>query len=293
MSTLHSASRPRSIGAVTTVAEVRHGPGFRSFGLRGIPGFSMDPFLNLDDFHMSQPTFPPHPHAGFSAVTYMFEDSAGGFVNRDSLGDRSRIGPGALHWTQAARGMLHEEIPERPGVDCHGLQMFVKLRAAHEHADPRAFHLDADQIPVVTTPEGARVRVVCGSLGDTSSPLRELLTPIQMLDVQLPAGAPVVLPVEPEHTCFLLVIAGSGEVVGPTGDGRPIAAHMGVGLARDGGVVSLRATNERLHALVLAAAPLHEPVVFGGPFAMTRREDVTAAFARYQRGEMGALSPSF
>lgn len=288
-----SLSRPRSVAAVTNLGEVRHGPGFRSFGLRSIPGFSMDPFLSLDDFHMSEPTFPPHPHAGFSAVTYMFEDSAGGFINRDSLGDRSRIGPGALHWTQAARGMLHEEIPERRGVDCHGLQMFVKLRAEHERSDPRAFHLDPEQIPLVTTPEGARVRVVCGSLGETSSPIGELLTPILMLDVQLPPGSSVVLPVEPEHTCFMLVIAGDGEVVGPTGEGRPITAHAGVGLARDGEVVSLRASHGPLHVLVLAAAPLHEPVVFGGPFAMTRREDVTAAFASYQRGEMGALRPSF
>lgn len=54
---------------------------------------------------MSEPTFPPHPHAGFSAVTYLFEDSGGALVNRDSLGDRSRIEPGALHWTQAARGI--------------------------------------------------------------------------------------------------------------------------------------------------------------------------------------------
>jgi redox-sensitive bicupin YhaK (pirin superfamily) len=52
-------------------------------------GIAMDPFLNIDDFTMSQATFPPHPDAGFSAVTCMLEDSQGAFTNRDSLGDRS------------------------------------------------------------------------------------------------------------------------------------------------------------------------------------------------------------
>lgn len=294
MSTLtsHDSARPRSVRATTLLHEAQRGAGFRAVGLRGIPGFSMDPFLNLDAFHMSEPTFPPHPHAGFSAVTYMFEGSPGAFINRDSLGDRCRIGPGALHWTQAGRGMMHEEIPEHRGVDCHGLQMFVKLRSDHEHAEPRAFHLDAEQIPVLTTPEGARVRVVCGSLGDTRSPLTELLTPILLLDVQLLAGVHVVLPVEPEHTCLLLVLAGAG-AVGPEGSETAITAHTAVGFEHDGPVVSLRARGEPLHALLVAAAPLHEPVVFGGPFAMTRREDVTAAFARAQRGEMGTLRASF
>lgn len=284
--------RMRRVHATTTLHEAERGHGFRASGLRGIPGFSMDPFLSLDCFHMSEPTFPPHPHAGFSAVTYMFEGSAGGFINRDSLGDRSRIGPGALHWTQAGRGMMHEEIPEHRGVDCHGLQMFVKLRSDHERADPRAFHLDAHEIPALTTTEGARVRVVCGSLGNIRSPLTELLTPILLLDVQLPPGTHLELPCEPQHTCMLLVIAGSGEV-GPHEHRRAITTHTAVGFEPDGQGISLHTAGEPLHALVVASAPLHEPVVFGGPFAMTRREDVEAAFARYQRGEMGALRASF
>ncbi|MFB2920991.1 MULTISPECIES: pirin family protein [Aerosakkonema] len=107
------------------MTEQSHRNGFSDYNLHDQLGVSLDPFLNLVDFHMSQPTFKPHPHAGFSAVTYMFEDSEGAFINRDSLGDRSRIAPGDLHWTQAGSGMLHEEVPERAGVDCHGLQMFV------------------------------------------------------------------------------------------------------------------------------------------------------------------------
>jgi redox-sensitive bicupin YhaK (pirin superfamily) len=278
--------RQRAVVASANLAEHRMTPSFSSFGLRGLPGFSLDPFLNLDDFRMSEPTFPPHPHAGFSAVTYMFEDAPGAFVNRDSLGDRSRIGPGALHWTQAGRGMLHEEIPEVRGVVSHGMQMFVKLRAAHEAHEPRAFHVDAADVPEVCF-DGLRARVLAGALAGVTSPLTELLTPVLLLDVHLAPGARAALPVA-EPTCFGLVIAGSGTV----GLGTEARAHQALGFDRAGDELVLAAGPSGLHLLVAGGAPIGEPVVFGGPFAMTTRADVDAAAARYRRGEMGRLEPS-
>ena len=98
--------------------EHRMSAGFTARSLRGLPG--LDPFLNVDHFRMSEPTFPPHPHAGFSAVTLMFEDSPGSFTNRDSRGDRSVIGPGALHWTQAGSGMMHERSRSSAGSSATG-----------------------------------------------------------------------------------------------------------------------------------------------------------------------------
>lgn len=285
-------ARARSVQVSAVLPMHRGGPGFTSFSLRGFAGFSLDPFLSLDDFHMSEPTFPPHPHAGFSAVTYMFEDSPGAFTNRDSLGDRSRIGPGALHWTQAGRGMMHEEIPERRGVDCHGVQMFVNLRAEHKAAPPRAFHVAPGDVPEVVPAPGARVRVLAGEALGKRSPLDALLTPILFLDVRLDAGADVSIPIDPASTAFVLSVSGEGSV-GPTDRAHPLAAHGAVGLERDGDAIQLRAGARGLSVLVGAGRPIGEPVVFGGPFVMTRREDVAEGFARFSRGEMGRLSPSF
>lgn len=284
--------RARSVQVSAALPMHQGGPGFTSHSLRGFAGFSLDPFLSLDDFHMSEPTFPPHPHAGFSAVTYMFEDSRGAFTNRDSLGDRSLIAPGALHWTQAGRGMMHEEIPERRGVDCHGVQMFVNLRAEHKSAPPRAFHVDPRDVPEAAPAPGARVRVLAGEALGKRSPLDALLTPILLLDVRLDAGAEVAIPIDPAWTAFVLSVSGEG-TVGPTDRAHPLAAHSAAGLARDGETIQLRAGARGLGALVGAGHPIGEPVVFGGPFVMTRREDLAEAFARYERGEMGRLSPSF
>jgi redox-sensitive bicupin YhaK (pirin superfamily) len=285
-------SGARSVRATTRISETRMGPGFTSFGLRGIPGYSLDPFLSLDDFQMSAPTFPPHPHAGFSAVTYLFENSPGAFINRDSLGDRSRIGPGAMHWTQAARGMMHEEIPESPGTVCHGLQMFVNLRSDHKNATPRAFHVEARDVPLVMLGEGARVRVLAGHFAGARSALTELLTPVLLLDVHLTGGASAILPIDAEWNCFAMSISGAG-AAGPQGERTAIRTHDAIGFADDGDQVAVTAGAEGLHVLVGAGRPLGEPVVFGGPFVMTTQSDLAAAKARYQRGEMGQLAPSF
>jgi redox-sensitive bicupin YhaK (pirin superfamily) len=37
-------------------------------------GRDLDPVIGIDQFSMRGPVFVPHPHAGFSAVTYLFED---------------------------------------------------------------------------------------------------------------------------------------------------------------------------------------------------------------------------
>ena len=52
------------------------GSGFRAYSLRGGERAEpIDPFLGVDHAWMSASTFPPHPHAGFSAVSYLFLDS--------------------------------------------------------------------------------------------------------------------------------------------------------------------------------------------------------------------------
>jgi redox-sensitive bicupin YhaK (pirin superfamily) len=284
-------SRLRTVQAVVELPLQRMSPSFRAYGLRSGGPIALDPFLHLDDFEMSEPTFPPHPHAGFSAVTYMFEDSEGAFVNRDSLGDRSIIGPGAFHWTQAARGMMHEEIPERRGARCHGLQMFVNLREADKLAAPRAFHVAASDVPEVSPSEGVRVRVLAGSFAGVSSPLTELLTAVTFLDVHLGPNATVEVDAPAADTAFVFVVGGRGHVDGEATVALP--AHSAAGFVGDGDRLRLVAGDDGLHVLVGVGTPIGEPVVFGGPFAMTNADALREANARFRRGEMGHLDPSF
>ena len=130
----------------------------------------ISPFIGIDSYTMPQPFFGPHPHAGMSAVTLMLPEADGGFINRDSLGDQSHIRPGDLHWTQAGRGMMHEEVPSEPGRAARGLQVFVNLARVHKQAEPAAFHIDRELVPTVAV-SGGQVRVVAGTFNGQTSPI--------------------------------------------------------------------------------------------------------------------------
>lgn len=279
--------QPKAVIATQRLDTHRPNAGFTVRGLHGQVG-SIDPFIGLDEFHMSQPTFPPHPHAGFSAVTYMFEDSPGAFINRDSLGDRSRIGPGSIHWTQAARGLMHEELPEQPGTVCHGVQIFVNLAAAHKHTPPRTLHLERERVPEFHQGPGVRVRVLAGESGGVRSPL-ELLTPVTLLDVHLSPGARFEHVVPAGHQSFVLVIGGAGSA-GPEASAVPLISGSAAMFDERGELLLLRAEGEPLHALVGTGRPLHEPLAAQGPFIMNTREQLADAVHRYQAGEMGRLA---
>lgn len=261
----------------------RFSPGFSAVGLRS-HHLPTGHFLNIDHFHMSQPTFPPHPHAGFSAVTYMLEDSPGGFTNRDSRGDRTRIVPGALHWTRAGIGIIHEEIPEVPGVDCHGLQIFVKLPRELEEMPATAFHLEPHEVPEVVR-AGARVRVLAGEFAGVASPIPQPV-PLTLLDVQLAPAADLELALPAGHEAFALVLAGAGrlgDVRVVRDDALPLPAGATIRLVTDA---------EPLQLVLGHSPPLAHEVHWAGPFCMSDPARLGAARRRYQAGALGRLDPS-
>lgn len=269
------------------VAPLEHpAPGFetRNYGPANL-GREMDPFVNLDEFVMTQPVFRAHPHAGFCAITYMFEDAEGTFLNRWSRGGDQLIGPGAVHWTHAGSGMFHEEVPTRPGERCHGLQMFVKLPAELELSSPAALHMDADEVPEVDH-DGVRARVLAGSWSGVASPMA-VAPRVTWLDVHLAAGATFRASAPATHTAFVVVISGTLQV-----DGVALEQHSGAVFAPDGDEVSLGSTTGA-QFLFCAGAPLDEPLHSSGPFMMSDGERLQEAFTRMRAGDMGHLDPSF
>ena len=196
---------------IAPLKRANHGPHFRAFGLRGASAL-IDPFIGIDHAWMSAPTFPPHPHAGFSAVSYVFLDSETGIANRDSIGNHNLIAPGGVHWMAAGKGVVHEEVPAEHGKTVHSLQVFVNLPITQRDTPARALGLAPHEIPTVQQ-AGAKIRVVAGSFAGQHSPL-DAPTAVTMLDVSLEPGAELILPAEAGQTVFLMPIFGTVSVDG-------------------------------------------------------------------------------
>ena len=237
------------------------GTGFQSYDIgQQQLGSAIQPFLQLAHYFMSQPTFHEHSHQGFSAVTYMFEDSEGSFFNEDNQGDRSMIHPGDLHWTQAGLGIRHNETPTEPGKICHGIQMFVDLPLVEKSLPGKAFHLSAAQIPHYETATGAKVRVVVGSANGVTSPLN-ITTKIGFFDAILPANTSINHEIAARESAFILVIKGSGyaEISSPKEmlrDRQIFQAQDAIMFANEGDEISIQAGAEGLQYVLCLGQPI-------------------------------------
>jgi redox-sensitive bicupin YhaK (pirin superfamily) len=262
--------------------------------LRADPSW-MDPFLGIDSYVMPQPFFPPHPHAGMSAVTLMLPEAEGGFTNRDSLGDLSEIRPGDLHWTQAGSGMMHEEIPSQPGKAARGMQVFVNLARKDKQSAPKAFHIKHELMPSVQLNDNASLRVVAGHYANQASPISnesEWHTQVNMLDISLQANAQATIQIDPSHNVMFVMRSGSLVVNDETlfaNEQHGYAVFYEPGQTS----IDLNSGIESLRGVLFSGKPLNEPVVSKGPFTGNTADDITAYIRRFQNGEMGRLSPSF
>lgn len=275
---------PAAITAVQQGEKMSRGTGFKalSFIHRQLDGL-MDPLIMVDHFTMAEPTFGPHAHAGISAVSVLFEDSTGSFRNRDSLGNDIELAPGDLYWLKSARGAVHDEAPT-PGSRTHALQIFVNLPAAHKLDEPSARHVPAAEMPVIEN-SGHRVRVMTGKSNGVVGANPPAL-PFTILDISLQANGSFIHRADPGDATWLHVIRGEIEA---ELDGVRHRLSTDAALAAHGVDEIRLLSGEGGQAVLLSGAPLREPFVQKGPFAMRDVNQLTAVIAAHAAGELGTI----
>jgi quercetin 2,3-dioxygenase len=286
MITANSNQIVKKAALIAQIQQQSHGRGFLSADL-SLQRFPIEPFIVATDFHMSYPFFPPHPHAGVSVLTYIFEDSENAFVNRDSFGDRSRIEAGGLHLTQAGKGIQHEEIPEIDGKDAHGLQLWVNHAVADRLVAAKAFHADKADVPEFFPTDKQRVRILLGEQNGVKGAI-QAVTPVTLLDVHAQAGERVALDVPEGFNAWIFVIHGNGQL----SNGADLQQFSAAVFEPEGNQIVVEAGNQNIEFLVGMGKPLNEPNVFGGPFVMTTADQLLDTKRRFGKGEMGELAPS-
>jgi redox-sensitive bicupin YhaK (pirin superfamily) len=249
-------------------------------------GVSASPIAVLDDFRVRDMPFSPHPHAGFAAVTYVFEDSECGVRSRTSSGVDLTVEPGGIVWTESGSGVVHEEIPAEKGRELHGIQLFVNVGSMHKLAAPRVLHLQPDHVPVFHTHDDERVRVVVGSFDGVVSPLVPI-EPFTLLDAELQRETSTDLP--PSHNAVIYVLSGS-LVIRAGGRNQEVDGGHAIALRGNGAGVTIKSFPQA-HFLYLSGVEIEEPVVAEGPFIMNDVAQIESALARYRSGAMGELAP--
>lgn len=268
--------------------EFRRGTGFHALGFdhKRFEGL-MDPLVMVDHFTMREPTFGPHPHAGMSAVSVLFEDSEGQFHNRDSLGNDIELGPGDLYWLKAGGGAVHDERP-RSGARTHALQIFVNLPARMKHDAPQALHVRASQMPVLEG-EGYRARVALGETNGVRG-VQSPALPFTILDIQLEADGRYSHAVPSGHNAWLHAMRGRVEIdTGRTVISLPEGSAIAMRTASEEASLELSSAGGAQVAL-LQGEPLREPIIQQGPFVMSTVEELNAVEEAYAAGRLGSIA---
>ena len=259
-------------------------------------GLHVDPFLMLDEFYSDDPHdyiagFPSHPHRGFETVTYMLD---GHMRHEDHLGNRGDLGPGSVQWMTAAHGIIHSEMPQQSEGRMRGFQLWLNLPSKEKMKAAAYRDIPAGEIPLVRLAGGGEVKVIAGTLtldsGVTRGPINgdgvTLSTDPFYVDVRLPAGTQFDAPVAAGHNAFIYAYEGSARI-GDDGSTKTVP-HRAAGVLSDGDRVRVEAGADGAQFLLLAARPLHEPVVQYGPFVMNTREEIEQALADYRDGRLAA-----
>ena len=260
----------------------------------------LDPFLLLDDFRSNNPDyyipgFPWHPHRGIETITYMLN---GEVEHGDSMKNSGVIYPGDVQWMTAGSGIIHQEMPkgDKKGV-MGGFQLWANLPAKHKMTNPKYRDVKNEQIPVVTTDEGAIVKIICGEVNGVKGPVRDIVIEPEYIDVTIPSNSVFKHKTGDDHTVFAYVIEGAAcfddknEIEHRIESSRYFDFENKIHIDDEhlvifgnGDEIEINASDNGVRFLLISGKPLKEPIAWYGPIVMNTEEELNIAFDEYRRG---------
>ncbi|MEJ0029845.1 MAG: pirin family protein [Bacteroidota bacterium] len=254
----------------------------------------IDPFLLLHHADVKVPTHldpddagvGPHPHRGFSPVTFIFK---GGVHHRDSRGNDSVVYAGGAQWMNAGMGVIHSE---RPPLDIHEIggrqeiiQLWINTPAEHKMDQPAYFPLASNDVPQRTS-GNVLLKVFAGEIDGLKGPIPSY-TEVNAATVELKKGGKFSVTLPADHNVVAYLLDGKLNL-----DGYGLIEGLNsVLFKKDGDGIGFQAL-EDTRVLLLTGKPLEEKVVSHGPFVMNNQTEILEAMRDYQMGKMGVLIES-
>jgi len=217
----------------------------RLMPVRGRMNF--DPFVLWDHFDIAAGGFPPHPHRGFEAITWMFK---GGMQHKDNLGNEGTVHGGGAQRFTAGRGITHSEMPDGHAA---GIQLWINLPQRLKRIDADYQQVEADAVPSEGA-DGIRLLHIVGEHGAI-----QLHTDVEYLEVSLAAGSGMQRDIAEGWRGIVYIVEGAVEV------GGIVAEAAQALLVEDETALELISQNGA-RLMWCFGAPHHEPIHQHGPY---------------------------
>jgi redox-sensitive bicupin YhaK (pirin superfamily) len=254
----------------------------------------VDPFLLIHHWdsplkggqHQREVGVGPHPHRGFSPVTFIFK---GSLQHRDSLGNDAIVYEGGTQWMHAGKGITHSERPGKELAENGGenefIQFWVNTPARYKMEAPHYQPISGEETPIVED-NGAHIGVVAGTYKNITGPAKTH-SPQLLLRGEADAKAEFFLEIPSKYNCLLYVLDGDLEL-----EGVAVKDKTMIWFENDGETIPVKA-NADTRFIVLSGEPINETVTSYGPFVMNTQTEIMEALRDAQMGKMGVLIEEF
>ncbi|MCR9253862.1 MAG: pirin family protein [bacterium] len=231
----------------------------------------------------------PHPHRGFSPVTFIYKGST---HHRDSRGNDSVVHEGGAQWMNAGMGIIHSERPSKEmaqnGGETEIIQLWVNTPKAHKMDQPDYQAIEKEDAPVLNALEGdGNLSIISGEIAGLQGPVKSKL-PITSAMGDLKAGSMFSLDVPVGHNAMIYLLDGSLKV-----DGHGLVDALNLVTFKKGSDKISFTAVEDTRILYLTGKPIEEPIESYGPFVMNNQTEIMEAMRDYQMGKMGVLIEEF
>jgi redox-sensitive bicupin YhaK (pirin superfamily) len=254
----------------------------------------IDPFLLIHHAKFSVPKdtkqqdagVGPHPHKGFSPVTFVFEGSV---HHRDSKGNDAVVHAGGTQWMHSGNGIIHSERPDKglslEGGDCEFIQFWVNSHSSDKKKDAFYKPISKDDIPTIIK-DKLVISVDAGEYEDKKGPA-PILSPQKLLRLEMKPKANFNLDIPKTYNCLIYLLNGEIKI-----NDKLINARQIVQFNNDGTNIEIKSM-QNSRAILLSGEPIGESTVFHGPFVMNTEDEIIEAINDSQTKKMGVLIENF
>lgn len=227
----------------------------------------------------------PHPHRGFSPVTFVVE---GEVHHRDSRGNNQIAKAGEVQWMHAGAGIIHSERPTDSLLNQKGrqeiIQLWVNSPAAKKMLQPEYQYLTKEETPIIYSEDGKiSNKLITGDYGGKNGKIKAQ-SPLLILWGNADKDGTQSLEIPQGYNSALYLIKGNMRIKGH----GLIESENLVVFGNEGSHISM-SFQDSSQFLLLAGKPIDEKVTQYGPYVMNTQTEVLEAMRDYQMGKMGVL----
>ena len=242
----------------------------------------------LNELHMGLVDKWSNPCRGIATLTYIL---AGQVEHWDSIGNHVKLNSGGVHWTNAGKGIIHNEavMPE-PGVtnpDTSVVRFWVNLPSKQKSGEPDYFSLQSDEIPKKELDGIAGwIKILSGEYGHAMAKIP--CYSIEFLyHIHLEAGKQ--FSITTDHAIEYAAFLPSDKAV--VNDIEFQAGKL-IAFTSYGELIEINNSNETANDIILFGGKRYnEPIISDGFFVMNTPHEITQAYNDYYDGKYGQIKP--